>query len=80
GIICDPYEGAVADLMESVALEQAGLSHIINAEGEKIQAMLAVPGVTAEQLLAVNKSVQDMTGSITKLEMVLQSKLEAAVR
>ncbi|MEG0961463.1 MAG: CshA/CshB family fibrillar adhesin-related protein [Lachnospiraceae bacterium] len=76
GIILDPYESAIADLMESVALQETGISHILNAEGEKIQAMLAVPGVTPTQLLAVNKSVQDMTNSISKLEMVLQSKLE----
>ncbi|MEG1577436.1 MAG: hypothetical protein RR336_01575, partial [Oscillospiraceae bacterium] len=70
------YETAIADLTTSVALEQTGLSHILNAEGEKLQATLAIPGVTPDQLLAVNKSVQDMTNSITKLEMVMQSKLE----
>lgn len=77
GIICDPYETAIADLMESVALQETGISHILNAEGEKIQAMLAVPGVTAEQLLAVNKSVQNMTNNISKLESTMQSKLES---
>ncbi|MEG1366511.1 MAG: hypothetical protein RSC96_04765, partial [Oscillospiraceae bacterium] len=55
---------------------QAGLSHVLNAEGEKIQAMLAMPNVTPQQLLAVNKSVQDMTKAIAKLEMIMQSKLE----
>ncbi|MEG0441059.1 MAG: CshA/CshB family fibrillar adhesin-related protein [Oscillospiraceae bacterium] len=76
GLICDPYETAIADLTTSVALEQTGLSHILNAEGEKLQATLSIPGVTPDQLLAVNKSVQDMTNSITKLEMVMQAKLE----
>ncbi|MEG0878403.1 MAG: CshA/CshB family fibrillar adhesin-related protein [Oscillospiraceae bacterium] len=76
GIIFSPFEGAIADLIESVALQQAGLSHVLNAEGEKIQAMLAMPNVTPQQLLAVNKSVQDMTKAIAKLEMIMQSKLE----
>lgn len=66
---------AITDLIASVALEETGLSHILNAEGEKIQAMLAVPGVTPAQLLAVNTSVQNMVDSITRLEMVLQNKL-----
>ncbi|MEG1752166.1 MAG: hypothetical protein RR140_03470 [Clostridia bacterium] len=75
GIIIDPFETSVSSLVESVALEQTGISHILNAEGEKIQAMLAIPGVNSEQLLAINKSVKDMTNSISKLESAMQSKL-----
>ncbi|MEF9939764.1 MAG: hypothetical protein RR225_04415 [Clostridium sp.] len=66
---------AIADLIESVALQETGLSHILNAEGEKIQAFVAMPGVTSDQLLAVNASVQATVDAVTKLEMVLQSKL-----
>ncbi|MEG2003916.1 MAG: hypothetical protein RR057_04895 [Clostridia bacterium] len=66
---------AINDIIESVALEETALSHILNAEGEKIQAFVALPGVTATQLLAVNKSVQTTVNAITNLEMVLQSKL-----
>ncbi|MEG1805609.1 MAG: hypothetical protein RR327_04350 [Clostridia bacterium] len=76
GIIIDPFETPISGLVESVALEETGISHILNAEGEKIQAMLAIPGVTAEQLLDVNKSVQDTTNSLYKLESALQSKLK----
>ncbi|MEG1801357.1 MAG: CshA/CshB family fibrillar adhesin-related protein, partial [Oscillospiraceae bacterium] len=32
GIIFDPFETAVSQLIESVALEQTALSHILNAE------------------------------------------------
>ncbi|MEG1989993.1 MAG: hypothetical protein RR136_03265 [Clostridia bacterium] len=67
---------AITDLIESVALEETGLSHILNAEGEKIQAALAIAGVTPDQLLAVNSSVQNMVNSITRLEMILQGKIE----
>ncbi|MEG1710256.1 MAG: hypothetical protein RR316_00460 [Clostridia bacterium] len=66
---------AINDLIESVALEETGLSHIINAEGEKIQAFLAIPGVTPSQLLAVNASVQATLNAISNLEMILQDKL-----
>ena len=50
-------------------------SHILNAEGEKIQKVVAMEDVAAETLLAVNKSVESMVNSVTKLEMILQSKL-----
>ncbi|MEG1608474.1 MAG: hypothetical protein RR348_01255 [Clostridia bacterium] len=66
---------AISDLIESVALEETGLSHIINAEGEKIQAFVKMAGVTAEELLAVNASVQETIKAITNLEMILESKL-----
>ncbi|MEG2274125.1 MAG: hypothetical protein RSC44_02215 [Clostridia bacterium] len=68
-------EQAITDLITSVALEETGLSHIINAEGEKIQAFVKMAGVTAAELLAVNASVQSMLQSITNLEMVLEGKL-----
>lgn len=69
-------EQAISDLIESVALQETGLSHIINAEGEKIQAFLAIPNVTPAQLLAVNESVQDTIKAITRLEIILQNKLD----
>lgn len=65
---------AVADIIESVALEQTGLSHILNAEGEKIQKVVA--NGTVEQMLAVNRSVQSMVKAVSMLEMVLETKLE----
>ncbi|MEF9971362.1 MAG: hypothetical protein RSD32_07530 [Oscillospiraceae bacterium] len=70
---------AITDLIESVALQQTGLSHILNAEGEKIQAFVKLPTVTPAQLLSVNASVQSMVNAVTKLEMVLESKLALVV-
>lgn len=67
---------AVTDVIQSVALEQTALSHILNAEGEKIQKIVAKEDATTEELLAVNKSVNSMVESITRLEMVLQGKLQ----
>lgn len=69
-------EQAITDLIESIALEETGLSHIINAEGEKIQAALVIKGVTTKDLLDINKSVECTINAISKLELVLQSKLE----
>ncbi|MEG0297796.1 MAG: hypothetical protein RR620_13830 [Clostridium sp.] len=66
---------AITDIIESVALEQTALSHILNAEGEKIQKIVA-ESTTSAELLAVNESVKTMVNSISRLEMVLQAKLE----
>ena len=65
----------ISDLIESVALEQAALAAIANAEGAKIQRIAAMQGVTTQQLLCLNKSVSDMMNSISLLEAVLKQKL-----
>ncbi len=66
----------VGDLLESIALQQAGLAHIINAEGEKIQTVLQMEQVSIADLLAVNRSVADVLTKVIKLEMVLEFKLQ----
>jgi len=67
---------AITDIIASVALEQAALSHILNAEGEKIQKVVFTTDITATQLLETNKSVEKMVNAVSRLEMILQSKLE----
>ncbi|MEG2454112.1 MAG: hypothetical protein RSB20_04520, partial [Clostridia bacterium] len=67
---------AITDIIASVALEQAGLSHILNAEGEKLQKGIALPNVTNDELLLLNSSVKDTVNAISRLEMLLQMKLE----
>jgi hypothetical protein len=69
-------EQAITDIISSVALQEAALAHILNAEGEKMQAIIAMPDVTPEQLLDLNGSVTQMVNAVTRLEMTLQSKLE----
>lgn len=69
------FSQQVSDLIGSVALEQAALAAIANAEGAKIQKMAAMPGITPAQLLCLNKSVAEMTDSITLLESILKQKL-----
>ncbi len=67
---------AVTDLIESIALEETALSHILNAEGEKIQAALAMQCMDLGKLLEVNDSVTDMVHAVANLELVLKDKLE----
>ena len=69
-------------LLASVALEELGLAHIINAEGEKLQAILGtLPGlsITATSisgLLSVNREVRRSLQTVLKNQMLLEFKLE----
>ena len=67
---------ALRDLLESIALQQAGLAHIINAEGEKIQSVCEDLGAGLDDLLSIDKSVANVLKKVTKLEMVLEFKLQ----
>ncbi|SDY04145.1 hypothetical protein [Thermoactinomyces sp. DSM 45892] len=69
--------------MSSIALEELGLSHIINSEGEKLQYVLGtLPGVSTTfqpsitDLLTINTSVRDTINVIGKKERILNEKLE----
>lgn len=69
-------EDSIGDIIESIAMEETSISHILNAESEKIQAIIDMPDVTPEQLLAVNKSVKNTVDTVIRLEFALKSKLE----
>lgn len=66
-------------------MEELGLSHIINAEGEKIQYVLGtLPGITGpnatlEDVLATNESVRDTLETASYNQFFLKSKLEKAL-
>ena len=67
---------AVSDLFESIALQQAALAHILNAEGEKLQKVFSIPGISPEIILQTNQSVESMVNSIASLESILKQKLD----
>lgn len=66
---------SVADIIESVAMEESSISHILNAEGEKLQAIINMEDVSYSDLIAANKSVKSTIDSVIQLEMNLQKKL-----
>ncbi|MFF2530312.1 hypothetical protein ACFVS2_15555 [Brevibacillus sp. NPDC058079] len=72
-------------LLASIALEELGLSHIINAEAEKFQYVLGtLPGLTGptatiSDLLNVNASVVNTLREITKKEILLYNKLNSVL-
>ena len=67
---------AVTDIIESVALQQAALSHILNAEGEKLQRAVSLPDIDPAQLLRFNQSVEQTIRSVAQLEVIIQSTLQ----
>lgn len=68
-------------LYSAVAMEELGLAHIINAEGEKIQYALGTlagvsgPAATLQDILNVNANVQSMMDTVFRQEMMLESRL-----
>lgn len=72
-------EEAVTNIITSVALQESALSHILNAEGEKMLAIINMENVTQGELVCLNKSVELMVDTIARLEMILQAKLETVL-
>ena len=75
---CNPItmDQAVTDLLESIALEETALSHILNAEGEKIQKVLAQEPADFCRIVEVNESVVNMVSAVSNLELILKDNLE----
>lgn len=75
-------EDAITEIIASIAMEELALSHIINAEGEKIQYVLGtIPGITGpsasiEDLLLINESVRETLDSIADIQSLLTEKLK----
>lgn len=75
---CEPPEPSPShscnDIIESIALIEASLSHILNAEGEKLQKIIASTD-DVEQILRANEAINDTIVKITHLEIILYDKL-----
>ena len=67
---------AITDLIESIALEETALSHILHAESEKLHKAISMGEVTLEEIMNVNDTVMSMVSTINELEHTLRDKLE----
>ena len=68
-------EESVGDIIESIAMEESSIAHILNAESEKLQAIIEMPDVTVDQLLSANQSVKNTVDTVIQLEIALKAKL-----
>lgn len=66
------------EIIHSIALEEVGISHILHAEGDKIQKAIAL-SKNVEELICVNESVKRTLTQLTLFEGMLYSKLETIV-
>lgn len=77
-------DGSVNEIISSIAAEELSLSHILNAEGEKLQFVLGtLPGLSGgadiEDVLKVNESVRKTLDEITQQQLLLGAKLNGAL-
>ncbi|MFV0249440.1 MAG: hypothetical protein ACK5HP_00135 [Bacilli bacterium] len=73
--VCDCKQ-QYCDLLESIALEEAAISHILNAEGEKIQKAVCLSNNICD-LLKINESVTKTISNVNILEQILLEKLNS---
>ena len=78
-------EDAVNQILSSIAMEELGLSHILNAEGEKLQYILGTlpglsgPPATVSDVLSANESVRDLLEAAVQNQLFLKSKMQGAL-
>ncbi|MDR0287662.1 MAG: hypothetical protein LBI03_08185, partial [Clostridiales bacterium] len=73
-------EQAINAILTSIAMEETALSHVINAEGEKIQ--YAIKNVqnnnddeSIQKLIEVNRSASCLLERVMDLQIVLKNKM-----
>lgn len=69
-------ETSVGEIIESIAMEEKAIAHILNGESEKLNKIISKLTITPQQLIEVNKSVKGTLDSIIRLESILQAKLD----
>jgi len=69
-------DNAFNNIIASIALQEAALGHILNAEGEKIQTAIAIPNVSIGELIDINNNVAATVRAIAETERNLASKLQ----
>ena len=78
-------EGSLNEIISSIAAEDLSLSHLLNTEGERLQYVLGtLPGLdgvaSLDEVMQVNQSVKDTLSGIVEQQMLLSSKLGAAMK
>jgi len=74
-----PPRDALAAIMASIALQEAAIAHVLNAEGEKIQAVVGLEDAALADLQGINESVSGLVDSVSSLAGEIQRKLRTAM-
>ena len=81
------FDSSIYQILVSIAMEEIGLSHVINAEGEKIQYIIgtlpgSAPAVppTVEQVIEINDSVKETLQQVAFNQMFLSAKMAEALK
>lgn len=69
---------ALTALLQSVALQETALAHILNAEGEKLQKAVCM-SQCIEELLDINESIANTVEAAAELESHLKEKTIATL-
>lgn len=72
----------IVDLLESIALEEIAISHILNAQGEKLQALIqqySACSLSPEQMHQGCHATQEMIHTLIMKEWLLCTKLKSVM-
>ena len=80
-------ENSVSQVISSIAMEELALSHVLNAEGEKLQFVLGslntevppIRPITIDDLLEVNESIRDTLSTVSMNQMFLLGKMSSVI-
>jgi hypothetical protein len=67
---------AITDIIASVAREQTALGRILDAEANKLVAVMSYQCANLQQIMEANQNLYRVVNAVSRMEMVLQSKLE----
>lgn len=76
------YDHALNMILASIAMEELALSHIINAEGEKLQYILGTLETSSgrkpdvDEVLKVNQSIACLLEGVSQNQMILKNKMD----
>ena len=76
-------DNVINQILSSIAMEELGISHVLNAEGEKMQYVLGTlegvapltPAPTVDQVLQTNDSIQQTLGAVATQQLFLKTKM-----
>lgn len=76
GFASKSMDEVVLNLLESIAMQENALSHILCAEGQKMKTAMEMDGLDLCKLLEINDSATNMVHAVANLELALKDKLE----